>query len=137
MVMVHEDGCLCGAIRYRISEPARFSSLCHCRSCRRATGAPVSGFVGVASDQYVETRGERPLYRSSPGVERGFCTACGNSLTYAGSDWPGEIHIYTATLDDPDVTPPAVHTSMADNICWFETSDSLPRLDSFSNKPKN
>ena len=33
-----EGGCLCGAIRYRVSGEAVAATLCHCRSCRRASG---------------------------------------------------------------------------------------------------
>ena len=128
---VHEGGCLCGAVRYRIEEPARFSSMCHCRSCQRATGAPGSAFVGVAEKQFAWMQSEARIYESSPGVRRGFCLGCGTSLTYAGDAWPGEIHIYTATLDEPAAFPPTVHTFTADRIAWFDPDDGLPRLSGF------
>ena len=35
-----EGGCLCGAIRYRVSGEPLARSLCHCRSCRLGAGAP-------------------------------------------------------------------------------------------------
>ena len=131
----HEGGCLCGAVRYRIVEPAKFASLCHCRSCRLATGAPVAAFVGVPTAQYRQLAGERRLYASSPGVRRGFCGHCGTSLTYEGDAWPGEIHIYTATLDDPAAFPPTAHTYTVDRIPWFDTVDHLPRLQRFGADP--
>jgi len=127
----HEGGCLCGAVRYAIIEPAKFSSMCHCRSCQRATGGPASAFVGVERGQYEQLAGAPAIYVSSPGVRRGFCAACGTSLTYEGDGWPGEIHIYTATLDDPAAFPPTVHTYTADRIAWFEPDDGLPRLPGF------
>ena len=34
---VHAGGCLCGAVRYRISGP--IDSVCHCVMCRRSSGA--------------------------------------------------------------------------------------------------
>jgi hypothetical protein len=127
----HEGGCLCGQVRFRISEPSLFSSLCHCECCRRAPGAAVAAFVGVPRAQFEELRGSRRIYESSPGVRRGFCPACGTSLSFEGERWPGEIHIYTATLDDPAAFPPTAHTYMIDNIPWFETTDDLPRLPRF------
>lgn len=127
----HEGGCLCGRNRYAITTPERFSSLCHCRSCQRATGSPVAGFVGVPVGQFEQLRGEPTIYESSPDVRRGFCPTCGTSLTYEGAGWPGEIHIYTATLDDPSVIPPTVHTMMADNITWFDLDDDLPQKKGF------
>jgi hypothetical protein len=32
-------GCLCGAVRYRFNGEPTTSSVCHCRSCRLASGA--------------------------------------------------------------------------------------------------
>ena len=43
-----EGGCLCGDIRYKVSgELAKEEkpSLCHCRICQRAAGAPVVGWA--------------------------------------------------------------------------------------------
>ena len=37
-----EGGCLCGAIRYRVTAEPQGRTLCHCESCRRAAGAPPS-----------------------------------------------------------------------------------------------
>jgi hypothetical protein len=131
----HEGGCLCGAVRYRIAEPAKFSSICHCRSCQRATGAPAAAFVGVLRSQFERLRGSPRMYASSPGVRRGFCGACGTSLSYEGDAWPGEIHIYTATLDDPAALPPTVHTYTVGRISWFDPDDGLPRPPRFGSDP--
>ena len=127
----HEGGCLCGAIRYRMSGTPKFQSMCHCRSCRRSTGAPAVAFVGLADDQYEETKGARKIYESSPGVRRGFCELCGTSLTFAGDDWPGEVHIYSATLDNPDAFPPTMHSYCLDQLSWFDPDDGLPRRQKF------
>ena len=37
---VLEGGCLCGAIRYKVTGPALDAGSCHCRSCRKASSAP-------------------------------------------------------------------------------------------------
>ena len=126
-----EGGCLCGAVRYRIAEPAKFASMCHCRSCRLATGAPAAAFVGVGAGRFEVLAGERTIYASSPGVRRGFCRTCGTSLTFEGEAWAGEVHIYTATLDEPAAFPPTAHTYTVDRIPWFDPDDGLPRLRHF------
>ncbi|MDA1072260.1 MAG: GFA family protein [Proteobacteria bacterium] len=81
--------------------------------------------------QFEEVRGARRIFASSPGVRRGFCGTCGTSLTYEGDAWPGEIHIYTATLDDAAAFPPTVHTYTVDRIAWFDFDDGLPRRTGF------
>ena len=55
---------------------------CHCRDCRRSSGAPVSLFTGYRAEQ-VELPGGRPKgYESSPGVCRSFCGTCGTTISF-------------------------------------------------------
>ena len=63
--------CLCGATGYRFEGPPRWVAYCHCDSCRRATGAPVSAYLGVALDTFA-WHGDAPRFHaSSAGVRRG------------------------------------------------------------------
>ena len=56
-----EGGCLCGAVRYRISGTPVSSSVCRCRSCRLAIGAP-----GVVhKDHYQLLQGHPASHHSS------------------------------------------------------------------------
>ena len=120
-------GCLCGAVRFRIDAPPLWTAYCHCRSCRRATGAPVSAFVGAAASSVTFTAGHRAIHDSSPGVRRGFCASCGTPLTYESDEVPGEIHFFTGTFDDPDSLPPALHVWHEEALAWFDTDDALVR----------
>ncbi len=79
-----EGGCMCGAVRYKVSGEPFWIGHCHCASCRRHTGAPVVTFVALKEDQVAFTKGERRKYNSSPGVERAFCGQCGTPLTWEG-----------------------------------------------------
>jgi hypothetical protein len=47
----HTGGCRCGAVRFEASVEPNHVSYCHCSDCRKATGAPVTAFVGFAADQ--------------------------------------------------------------------------------------
>ena len=87
-------------------------------------------FVGFPLDQVEWPAEQRALYESSPGVFRGFCRDCGTSLTYEGV-WKGkelfEVHI--GTLDEPDKFAPSRHWFHNERIAWFDTTDTLKRLD--------
>lgn len=113
MTMNLAGGCLCGAVRYRLRGAPTHVTHCHCRSCRRASGAVfVTWFTIKASE--LEWRGEKPtLYRSSAAVSRGFCPHCGTSLTYRHESDPEEIDITAASLDEPERLTPESH-------CWWE-----------------
>lgn len=114
-------GCLCGAIRYRITAAPHVTSLCHCRSCRLASGAPAVAWVVLPRDGLVFERGAPAVYRSSPDVERTFCGTCGTSLTYQRDSSRDSIDIHTATLDDPDAFPPTREIWLEDRIGWMAT----------------
>lgn len=45
-----EGGCLCGAVRYRVTGKPYHVTHCHCSMCRRASGAPLVTWFSVKSD---------------------------------------------------------------------------------------
>ena len=73
------------------------------------------------------TRGERERFSSSPGVQRGFCARCGTPLTYEGERFPGEIHFYVSTFDEPQTLRPEFHVYCEERLEWLDIADSLPR----------
>jgi hypothetical protein len=113
-----EGGCLCGAIRYRVTGAARSSSVCHCRSCRLASGAPSVAWFVVENRQFTFLRGEPSTFRSSPPVERSFCGRCGTPLTYRHDDDPDAVEITTATLDDPERFAPTKEIWLQQKLSW-------------------
>jgi len=122
-------GCLCGAVRFTVAAKPFWSACCHCESCRRATASPVAAFVGFDEDS-VQFRGDaRRLFSSSSGVERSFCVNCGTPLSYRSTQWPGEIHLYAPTFDNPAAYPPTFHVHWAEKLTWFGVMDSLPKHD--------
>jgi hypothetical protein len=122
-----EGGCLCGAVRYRAAGPATHPTLCHCRSCRRASGAPMVAWVTFSRAGFVFT-GEEPVrYRSSPQVVRSFCGRCGTPIGYARDDEPETLDVTTTSLDRADDFPPADHTWTADSLAWMRSIADLPR----------
>lgn len=118
-------GCLCGAVRFSVATEPLWSAYCHCESCRRATAAPVAAFVGFDEGSVQFTGDARRFFPSSSGVERSFCGSCGTPLSYRATRWPGEIHLYTPTFDDPTPYPPTSHVHWAEKIAWLGVMDSL------------
>jgi hypothetical protein len=124
----HQGGCLCGAVRYAFRGPPGWSAHCHCRSCQKATGAAFTTWVGVKSEQFGIIKGQLAICRSSPGIDRGFCGACGTSLTYVAEErWPGQVSILAPTLDDPGVATPTAHVYVKHQLPWVQLADGLPR----------
>jgi hypothetical protein len=120
-----EGGCLCGAIRYRVAGVPLYSCVCHCTTCRRASGAPAVGWVTLERSQLTFLAGEPHRYRSSPEVIRQFCSDCGSALTFETARHPNTIDLTTVSLDDPNVFPPTGEVWLEDRISWQPLNPKL------------
>ncbi|MBK6617943.1 MAG: GFA family protein [Nitrosomonas sp.] len=76
--------CLCGAIKYEITNPLQFARNCHCSMCRKATGAAFATWAYVEVSNFRWVQGEEQLgqYQSSPEIVRTFCKVCGSTMQY-------------------------------------------------------
>jgi hypothetical protein len=119
-------GCLCGAVCYEAAGPPDRVGYCHCRTCQKASGAPVAVGVFFRDEAFRFTRGRPRFYRSSEIAERGFCPDCGSRLVYRplGSGW---ISVEVGSLDRPEAAPPTYHTGIESQVSWFTLDDGLPR----------
>jgi hypothetical protein len=52
-----DGGCLCSAVRYRISAKPHDAGYCHCRICHRSTGAPMVAWLTMANDGFAWASG--------------------------------------------------------------------------------
>jgi hypothetical protein len=128
MAQTCEGGCLCGAVRYRITGVPRSSSVCFCRSCRLASGAASVGWFVVALGQY-SLLGARPAeFQSSASVVRSFCARCGTPLAYRHADNPDAIELTTATLDEPQRFPPTHEIWHSQRVPWAASDPAIPHF---------
>lgn len=123
---IAQGGCQCGRVRFETSGAPGFVCNCHCVSCRKATGAAFSTWVGFKDDQVRWLKEEPASYASSPGVKRGFCAACGAPMTYAGDQWPGETHILIGMFDDPSAFVPRKDVFTGDALPWALNGKETP-----------
>jgi hypothetical protein len=70
-------GCQCGAIRFAVSAAPTRISICHCRMCQKASGAPFASFADIEKENFSWTRGKPASFQSSSIAMRDFCSACG------------------------------------------------------------
>src|SRR5215211_6285540 len=116
----YEGGCFCGRVRCRVSGEALRSAVCHCTSCRTATGAQSVAWVSFPYGRFSFIEGEPADFRSSDEVSRTFCQSCGTSLTYRVDE---EIREVLRSVEVPSValvgqridTPPSL-TSIRESV---------------------
>jgi hypothetical protein len=134
-MQISEGGCLCGAVRYRLSGNAMGSMVCHCQTCRRLAGAPVVAWVTFPKEAFQLTRGSPSEFHSTAPVRRTFCGTCGTPLTYAHENSPTSIDITTCTLDNPASFPPTHHSWLSHDIGWVRFGDGLPTFQQSRHDP--
>ncbi len=124
-----KGGCLCGSVRYEIDAETIGSMLCHCRTCRRYSGAPVLEGTTFPARAFRFTKGAPKYYQSSKIARRGFCPDCGSPLVYEGlvSMWRDWIVVTTGSLDEPEKFPPTYHLGIESSLPWLKVHDDLPR----------
>ena len=123
----YPGGCLCGAVRYEARGNPRYLCFCHCETCRRAAGAPVVPWATFARGELNIVRGTLAQFRSSPEVLRGFCAACGTSLTYLNEARAEDFDLTLASLDEPQRLAPTMHVWVQDKLPWVSIDDGLPQ----------
>ena len=123
--MDYAGGCQCGRIRYRAAAPSSLSSICYCRMCQKASGAPFMVLVRFPADK-VSWSVPPEVFASSNLVERGFCKSCGTPLTYRRVDGPN-ISLTLNSFDDPTaLPPPEAGYATEQRAAWLSHSDRLP-----------
>jgi len=122
-----EGGCLCGSVRYRVRGQPVAATLCHCRSCRRASGGTNVAWAVFDRGDFEWLWGFPAAYYSSPGLEWLFCKDCGSLVGYRRSSRPDHMDITTGTLDEPERFPPTVEIWLEHRIDWEPLDPHLPK----------
>ena len=102
-------GCLCGAVRFELTEPPRAAGYCHCTRCQRRTGAAASANASIDGRTFRFVRGEEHVKawrHPDGGWEKGFCRECGGHLFSRDPDDPSRMGVRLGAFDgDPGVRP--------------------------------
>jgi hypothetical protein len=118
-------GCQCGAIRFALNAAPVKISICHCRMCQKASGAPFASFADIEKSEFSWTRGQPAAFRSSTIAERDYCRDCGTPLSFRRIDGP-RIEIMTGTFDRPDRLVPTRQFGTESRLGWVVGIANLP-----------
>jgi hypothetical protein len=125
-------GCQCGAVRFALSAAPVKISICHCRMCQKAAGAPFASFAEVERGDFAWTRGEPSAFRSSSLAERDFCAGCGTPLSFRRIDG-SKIEIMTGAFDRPDRLVPTRQYGTEARLGWVVSIANLPSQTTLQN----
>jgi hypothetical protein len=124
--------CLCGGVKFEVTEAPETLRYCHCESCKKLSGgaATVNGRVPSTAIRILEGEDLLQTFQPAEGSAKTFCLACGSNLF--GGGWPESqtASVRATTFDDPFEARPSAHIFVASVAAW-ETlpEDGLERHD--------
>jgi hypothetical protein len=127
-----QGSCLCGGVRFEVTEPFAIVTQCHCTSCKKLSGGvgTVSGGVSTDAVRILEGNDLLRTYQPEEGVAKTFCSVCGSNLF--GGGWPTSprTSVRLSALDSPFDGKPEQHIFVRSVAAW-ETlpDDGAPRFD--------
>lgn len=125
---VHEGGCICGHVRYRMTSDPMIVHCCHCRWCQRETGTAFALNALIEAEHVDILQGNVEVIvtpsQSGAGQKISRCPTCRVAVwsNYALSGGIEDLvfFIRVGTLEDPDRFPPDVHIYTGSKQPWFK-----------------
>jgi hypothetical protein len=124
-------GCLCGGVRFEVTEPLVVAGWCHCTRCQRRTGTSGSIQARIAPGSLRILAGQELLHAYEPpdGFLKVFCSACGSAMWSRSREDPGVIAVRLGAFDgEPGIR--ASSRQFVDDAPVWDTlpDDGLPRF---------
>jgi hypothetical protein len=124
-------GCLCGGVRYEVTEPLVSAGYCHCTRCQRRSGTAASAQARVLPGSLQVTAGEDLVRSYDPGdggFLKVFCSLCGSALWSRHPTDADAISVRLGTFDDDPGIRPAYRQFVGFAAPWEPIpDDGLPR----------
>lgn len=124
-------GCLCKAVRYRISATPMVTRACWCRLCQYIGAGSATVNVCFPSNAIViegALKDFQSVADSGNIMHRRFCPECGTHLFSEAESRPHLIFVRAGTLDDPEIAKPSMTIWTVQAPTWACIDDKLPRI---------
>ena len=137
---VHDGGCTCREIRYRLLDAPLFVHCCH-RWCQRETGASFALNAMIEADRVELVHGAIDLVPTPSESGRGQgiarCPACRVAVWshYAGAG-DAVCFVRVGTLDEPDRLPPDIHIFTRSKQPWVVLPPGAPAVDEYYDRDR-
>lgn len=95
--------CLCGGVRFEVTEPFERVAACHCETCKKLSGGggTVNGRVRTEAIRLLAGEDLVKSFQPAEGSTKTFCSECGSNLFGAG--WPKSefTSVRLSALEEP------------------------------------
>ena len=125
-------GCLCGGVRFEVTEPLVAAGYCHCTRCQRRTGTAAAASGRIAPGSLRILQGEELVrsYEPAGGFAKDYCGFCGSALWSRNPNDPLWISVRLGAFDGDPCIRPSYRQFVAYAATWEPIpDDGLPRFD--------
>jgi hypothetical protein len=124
-----EGGCLCGAVRYRLTGAPLGAYNCHCKDCQRTSGGTHTMSMPIARDRVEHLSGELAHFDKTADSGRTVrmigCAKCGTRLWNEPLASPQMLVLKPGTLDDASWAVPVGNIWTDSALPWAEIDPDL------------
>ena len=128
-------GCMCGAVRYRISGVPMVAALCHCDRCRPQSGSAFSTVI-IIKRSTITLEGETAVFEdigaSGLPVARRYCPRCGSPLTTEPDAAPEVMMVKAGGIDSNEWFHPVMELFVGRRRPWVTP---VPGAQQFEGNP--
>jgi len=133
-------GCLCGGVRFELTEPPLTAGYCHCTRCQRRTGTAASAQARIDGRTLRLLRGEELLKawrHPEGGHEKLFCGECGAHLFSRDPEDHAQMSVRMGAFDGDPIIRPSWRSFVAYAAPWEPIpDDGLQRFSEAKPRPQ-
>ena len=125
-------GCLCGGVRFEVSETPSGAGYCHCTRCQRRTGTAASAQARLVPGSLAIVQGTEAIREWVPatGNPKAYCGLCGAHLWSRSPTDPDVVNVRMGAFDSDPGVRPSFRQYVAYAAAWEPIpDDGLPRFD--------
>lgn len=131
---IHEGGCGCGSVRYRVQSEPIYVNNCHCTQCQHQTGSTSVVNAFYETERVTLLSGELTTHVVKAGSggphEIMRCAECGTALW---SHYPRVGRLGTGlrvgTLDNPAAFQPDAIIFISEKMPWVALPEGIPAFE--------
>lgn len=124
--------CMCGRVRFEVSQPLLGALYCHCKRCQRRSGTAFSVTALCSPGSFRLTAGAELVRSWRPpddGWIKSFCSECGSHPFTIDPTNPELVSVRVGALDEDPGIRPGAHQFTTYAAAWYPIpDDGLPRF---------
>ena len=130
---MYHGSCLCGSIKFSITDKIKNIIYCHCSLCRKAQGSAFATNGNIEKKHFKFLSGQDNLttYQASETQTKLFCKTCGSPIMSKNTLVPDMVRVRLGTIESDINEHPEAHIFVASKANWEEISDNLPQYDEY------